>query len=347
MTRKLMLLAMGLILVLSLALTSCGTAAEQKPADFYQGKNIDWVSCTEPGAAAYSIAQLYSTYLQKVTGATGVITVRRGAGGTEGPMYVYNGKPDGLTMGSWVITPMALQKIMAVPGADYDMAKYTYLGSVDLSPQVFFVATKGRFQSVADIKAGKDLKLAGTSIDGNFTLGSMTVAYVLGLDAKVVTGYKGVADVVLSMEQGETVGMIMPVAAAMPSYKAGRIKPLFYIHTKRSDVFPDVPTLMELAPVTGDKQALLEAWDGLYQSFHTFSSPGIPADKATYLQESFSKIMADPEFQKEIDKISGYHVTTYLSGKDLTNMAEKVMKASATSKATFDMLTKQYAAVKR
>ncbi|MFH1003527.1 MAG: tripartite tricarboxylate transporter substrate-binding protein, partial [Chloroflexota bacterium] len=200
------------------------------------------------------------------------------------------------------------------------------------------------YQTVAALQAGKDMKMGATSLDGNFALGDMTVAYVMGLDAKVVTGYTGVAPVVLSMEQGETMGMLMPISTAYASVVAGRIKPLFVVGTKRSDLYPDVPALSEIVSASGDKKTLLEVWDGLGQSYHTFATPGIPADRVKYLQETAAAVMADPTFQSEIDKISGYHVTTYINGKDLGEAVAKVAKLGADAKSTFDMLTQRYAA---
>ncbi|MFH1003630.1 MAG: hypothetical protein V1780_05740, partial [Chloroflexota bacterium] len=125
------------VLGLSLLALSCAPSGQVKPADFYQGKNLDWTSCTPPGGSADSIARLLAQYMDQRMGTTAVMTVRRGAGGTEGPMYVYRAQPDGLTFGSWVLTAHVLQKIMAAPGSDYELDQYNYIASVDVSPQVF------------------------------------------------------------------------------------------------------------------------------------------------------------------------------------------------------------------
>ncbi len=84
MTRKLITVVGVLILGLALVAMSCAPAGEVKPADAFGGKTIDLTNPNRPGGSGYTIGQLGGIYLEKYTGATVAMTVRRGAGGLEG-----------------------------------------------------------------------------------------------------------------------------------------------------------------------------------------------------------------------------------------------------------------------
>ncbi|MFH0914486.1 MAG: tripartite tricarboxylate transporter substrate-binding protein, partial [Chloroflexota bacterium] len=256
-------LVLGALVLVSF-LGACGTAGEAKPADFYKGKNMDFTVATEPGGSVDVVARLVATYLGKHTGATLVVNNRRGAGGVEGVMWVYRAQPDGLTLGTWTSLPLVMNKVDEAPGADYKLEDFGYIMGITREPQAFFVSSKGPYQSVAALQQqSKGKKLGGTSARGNITLGSMSVAHILDLDVKVVTGYKGIEEAVLAMEQGETIGSVFPVSSGMASFKSGRTKPLFIMGTKKFSYWPEVPALTDLVSLTGDKKAEVDLWQSL------------------------------------------------------------------------------------
>jgi tripartite-type tricarboxylate transporter receptor subunit TctC len=67
--------------------------------------------------------------------------------------------------------------------------------------------------------------------------------------------------------------------------------------------FPDVPTVVELAPKPEDRQ-LFELMVGPSAMARPFAAPpGVPATKAILLRRAFDATMKDPEFLAEAKKI--------------------------------------------
>ena len=310
------------------------------------GKQTDdnnWGVDLELGIGAIDIiGRVIGGHLDKQIGTTSVFTTRQQAGGTAGYNWIYRAQPDGLTMGTGSDMSFALNKINELPGADYELDKFGYLMGIHKEMMSFFVAAKGPYQSIADLKAGKNLKIASSSAAGAFTMGGATVAHILELDAKVVPGYKGPPGVVLATEQGETVGVAMPIATSMSFYKAGRIKPLFIIGSKRISVWPDVPAITELVTVTGEGKELIAMWDTMSSTYTVLTPPGIPEDRMTFLRRAFDKIMADPEFRAEMDKIAGRKIEVYMNGEEMLKKVTELSKNLGQYKSLINMLFDTY-----
>lgn len=345
-TRRIAIIIGVLLLSLSWVLVNCGPAGEVKPVDFYRGKSIDFTYVGTAGDYGDLAARAAAPHLSAYTGAVAVVTDRRGAAGTEGVVWVYNAKPDGLTLGNWLSLPLAMNKINEAPGADYQLENFPYLMGIGKEPMAFFVSAARSYTSLAALKAGKNLKIAGTSARGNISIGGMSVAHLLDLDAKVVTGYKGPEGALLSVAQGETVGSNLPITAGLVGTKAGQIKPLFVLSTERFSAWPDVPALTELVTLTGEKKDEIEKWRGLSNIMVFYSSPGVPKDRASFLREIFDKIMAKPEFRSDVDKIHGYQVKDYFTGQEVSKMMGDLAKGADSYRAIFARLVEQYAAMK-
>lgn len=341
MKRKLVTIIGVLILGLSLVAMSCAPTAE-KPADFYKGKTIDFVVATTAGSDTDVVGRLVAEYIDKYAGTTSAVTNRRGAGGSEGVVWIYRAQPDGVTLGTVMFLPLVLNKIMEAPGTDYEFGQFRYLLGLGGEPYVFYVAAEGPYQSIADLQATKDLKFCGTSLRGSISLSSMSVVHMLGLDAKVITGYK-FSTIALAAVQGEIDGFGLSVAGGMPMVEAGQMKPLFVLGNNRSGAFPDVPALTELVSLSGEEKELNEVWDGLRESFPYFTPPGVPEDRVTFLREVGDKIMADPEFRSKIDKVVGYKNEVYFTGEEMSKRGTDLANRSDEFKSIFAKIADLYA----
>ena len=154
-------LVMGL--VIGSILTSFGctsdTPADEDAAAFYENKSLEVTTTGSIGSEDDLLARLIATRLRAQTGSGVVVNNRRGAGGMEGMNYVYSAKRDGLTLGVTASAPFVSNKVLDEPVAVYDISEFSYIMSVGRQPVYFFVSPDGPYQSVDDIKAGKNLKI--------------------------------------------------------------------------------------------------------------------------------------------------------------------------------------------
>src|SRR5262249_8171356 len=128
-----------------------------------------------------------------------------GAGGLTMINYLYSQAPkDGTAIASGT-SNMAVQSLTGVPNADYDMRKFGWLGSPEVSETPCAAMTKSGVLSFQDALT----KEATMGAPGPANPGSFMVKIVnglLGTKFKVIEGYKDTGEILLAMERGELDG---------------------------------------------------------------------------------------------------------------------------------------------
>jgi len=257
-----------------------------------------------------------ATYLERDTGANVVVTNMKGAGGLDGVNHVYASEPDGLALGSVSSGKLATNRVLDEPVALYDLVELSYLFNIGSRYVHFLVSPDGPYESVADLQAGVDLKLGGSSPAGEVALGGMSVIELLDLDATVVTGIKNVADRALAVKRGEIVGYTSSISSSSAHIESGLVEPLFVLATDRDPFMPDVPAIIELVGVTGEDLDLLELWEtALVGSAIYIGPPNMPEDRLAFLRGLAEEWFQVEEFREEISAVSGYSEHAYLPGE--------------------------------
>lgn len=336
-----------LILTFSLSVASYGKEESVKPAAFYKGKKIDFTLNERPGGDMELFGRLLGPYLKRHTGATPIFTNRRAAGGVEGYVHIYKAAPDGLTMGIGTTLPLILNRITESPGAKYEPDKFGYVFSVLRVGAMLVVAADGPYKTIADLKAAKKLVLGATSPQGNIALSTMSCVKLLDLDAKVITGTKGVGPLRQAILSGEIAGTCVPMQVAMKGIKEGSYRALFTLATKRFSAIPNVPSLTEVHRLEGDeeKKELLRMWDeSLVMSHALMTSPGVSKEKLDFLREIYGKLKNSPQFRKDIDKLFAFHVedADISEGPEVEKLVKYTMGKATKMKSIFLQLIKEY-----
>ncbi len=337
-----------LIVALTLAAMGCGPDSPESaaPADFYKGKTIDFVVSDIAGGETDLIARVIASYLERDTGANVVVTNRRGAGGLDGMNYLYTGEADGLTLGVTSAFKFVANDVLDEPAALYDIEDFSYMMVVGNEPLHLFVSPDGPYQSVADLQAGENLKIGGSSLSGPISLGGVTVIELLDLDAKVVTGLSGDSDRALAVERGEIVGYVSSIPTVKASLEAGLVKPLFALGTQRDPLAPDVPAITELVNLTGEDLALVELWEkALVGGMRIYlAPPGVPQDRLAFLSDMAEEWTQDPQFRDDIDRVTGYEVTEYAVGDVVSDMMQDFAAGLDGYRAKFAEMIEKYRA---
>jgi tripartite-type tricarboxylate transporter receptor subunit TctC len=334
------------MVTLSFAVGSYGQEPA-KPAAFYKGKNIDFILNEAPGGDADLLGRLLGPYVKEHTGATPIFVNRRSAGGVEGYVYLSKAAPDGLAMGIGTTLPMLLNKITGAPGAIYEPDKFGYVCSFLRVRNVFIVAAKGPYKTIADLKKAKKLVLGGTSPQGNLALATMSSIKLLDLDAKVITGTKGPGPLLQDILSGEIAGTCLPMQLAMRGIRDGNYRALFTLANERFSAIPDVPSLKEAYDMAGDeeKKELLAMWDqSLVMSQAIITPPGLAKEKLDFLREIYAKLKSSPQFRKDMDKLFAFHVedADILAGPEAEKLVKDAMTKAGKMKSIFLQFIKEY-----
>ncbi len=342
---RVLIIVLGIIIVV--AIVSCTPVApsEGAAANFYKGKRIEVVTTGTPGGSDDLLARLIASRLSEQLGSSVIVNNRSGAGGMEGMNYVYKSKPDGLTHGIAAMTPFISNQVLNDPVANYDISKFSYIMSVDHVPMYFFTSPEGPYQSIDALRAGKDLKILGSSPSGTIALGGLTIIKILSLDAKVVTGFRGESNRALAIKRGEAIGYCLDIPTTRASVASGMIKPLFVIATERDPLMPDVPSITELVDLTGEDLSLVKLWETAFVSSSLYTaSPDIPGERLILLRNLAASWSNDEKFRQAVNQAFGYEVSQYSTGDEVTKSMLDVAASLEKFQAMFLELIEKYRA---
>jgi tripartite-type tricarboxylate transporter receptor subunit TctC len=320
-------------------------AASQAPAetveDFYRGKRLTLTVGYGPGGGYDVFARLLARHLGRFIPGNPQILVQNmpGAGSLIAANYLYAIAPkDGTAFGLFARDMPLLGLLGHNANVQFDPRKFNWLGSSsDFSEDayVMIVRTDAPVKSVAEMRRpGGPVTVLGGTADGA-TGGDVPriLQEALGLNMKLILGYRDSAAVFLAMERGEVSGRTTDLSA-IQSTRPDWLKPnsgfhllLQYARLTRHKNFPDVPTARELAS-TDSGRALIEFTETpLLTMARPFAAPpGVPEDRVKALQTAFLAAHRDPQYLEESEKIGVY--VSPVSAADMVRSIERLSQAS-------------------
>jgi tripartite-type tricarboxylate transporter receptor subunit TctC len=302
-------MAFRTILIALLLAAGASTASAQSIEQAFAGKTITiYVGYTAGGSY-----DLYGRLISRHLGAhlpgrpTVVVQNMPGAGSLKAANYLYEVAPrDGTALGV-VVESTALEQALANPAVQYDAAKFTYVGRVATSNNIFMMWHSAKVQSLDDAKQFPAV-MAGTG-PGSIaeTIPKLTNA-LLGTKFKLISGYPASTEAMLAMERGEVDGSSSSWAAVKVGkqdwLRDKKIKIILQTTPERIPELPDAPCLGEIGNTNEDKQVFALYASGSAIGRSLIGPPAIPAERVVALRGAFDAMVKDPEFVADIQKIN-------------------------------------------
>jgi tripartite-type tricarboxylate transporter receptor subunit TctC len=336
---------LAILILNSFWLTGCGTTSSTPaPADFYKGKTINLVVSGDAGSIADLNSRVIATHLGADTEANVSVENRAEAGGLDGTNYTAMAEKDGLTLGTISMVKLLSAKILKDPAAQYELADFDYILSIGLNQTFFFVSASGPYQSLNDLKAGSGLKIAAGSASGYISLAGLSVIDLLGLDAKLITGFENNTARSLATQRGEVAGYATSLTGLTGGeLDKGTLKPLFVLATQRDPIRPDVPAITEFTNLSADDLALVKMWEtGLSYGTVTLAPAGIATEKYSYLNGLAHKWTQEADFCQEVNRAAGIEIKDYTSGESLKTAIFEMAAKMESFQSRFAEMIKKY-----
>jgi tripartite-type tricarboxylate transporter receptor subunit TctC len=331
--------------IAALVLAIAALAASQAPAetveDFYRGKRLTVTVGYGPGGGYDVFARLLARHLGRFIPGNPQIIVQNmpGAGSLIAANYLYAIAPkDGTAFGLFARDMPLLGLMGHNPNVQFDPRKFNWLGSSSNfsdDAYVMIVRNDAPVKSIAEMRhPGGPVTVLGGTADGA-TGGDVPriLQEALGLNIKLVLGYRDSAAVFLAMERGEVSGRTTDLSA-IQSTRPDWLKPnsgyhllVQYARLTRHQDFPEVPTARELA-LTDSGRALIEFTETplLTMARPYAAPPGVPEDRIKALQTAFLAAHRDPQYLDEAARIGIY--VNPVSAEDMVHSIEQMSRAS-------------------
>lgn len=256
-----------------------------------------------------------------------IVQNQPGAGSLPMTNQLYaNGPKDGSVIGA-PLNGVPTAPLLTPEQAKFDPRQLIWIGSTNRDTQLAYVWHTAPVQSLADLLA-KDVVVGAT------TPGSTQVDYpvvareILGVRFKVVSGYKGIADIHLAMEAGEVQGIgangwLGLKVVNGPWIAEKKVRPIVQYGLDRHPDLTDVPTVFDIAKTEADRQALRLMAARLEYGRPFFLPPNVPPARAEALRRAFDATMKDPAFLAEAAR-SNLDVSP-MSGVEVTRLVHEVL----------------------
>jgi tripartite-type tricarboxylate transporter receptor subunit TctC len=291
------------------AIAAASLAWGQAAANFYRGKSIDLEIGYSVGGGYDVYARMIAPFMAKHIPGNPTIVPKNmeGAGSLRLANWLYRVAPkDGTAFGT-IGRGTGFDPLFGHRGAQFDGAKFTWLGSANDEVSVCVVWNgRTKITKFEDLLT-TPLTVGGTSAAADTDQFPLVMNGVLGTKMRVVTGYPGGNDVNLAMERGEVDGRCgwswSSVKSTRPQWLAEKkITILVQLALHKHPDLPDVPVITDLAKTDEQRQLLklIFARQALGRPY--LAPPDIPADRAEALRTAFMDTMHDKDFLAEAEK---------------------------------------------
>jgi tripartite-type tricarboxylate transporter receptor subunit TctC len=203
-----------------------------------------------PGGAADFTARIVAHKLGEGLGQNVVVENRGGAGGTIAADMASKATADGYTLLWSSVTTHGVGPALYTKLPYDPIRSFTHIGLAASLPMIMVVHTSVPVSSVRDVIALAKAK-PGSLHFASSSSGSLP--HLVGELFRTTTGapivhvpYKGSGPAVVDLAAGNVQLMFDAPPALYGQIKAGRLRVLASAYSKRSDLFPEAPTLAEL-----------------------------------------------------------------------------------------------------
>jgi tripartite-type tricarboxylate transporter receptor subunit TctC len=299
------------VLAVSLYGLTATTAFAASVDEFFKGKVIRIVVGFSAGGGFDTFARTVSRYMGKyVPGNPNVIVENMtGAGSLIAANHIYKvAKPDGLTIGAFNGNQI-LAQLVGGQGIEFDARKMQWIGAPGYNHDLCLLSQKTGIASAEQWLASKTVfKLAGSAPGSTTDDVAKVLKEAIGLPMRLISGYKGTADMRVAVESGEVDGMcgfswVSVRTTWRKAIESNLVSILLQSAPKAHPDLPKVPLTIGFAK-TPEARQLIEA--GVHQpSAMTYGyslPPGTPKDRVQVLRAALSQTVKDPDFLADAGK---------------------------------------------
>jgi tripartite-type tricarboxylate transporter receptor subunit TctC len=280
-------------------------AQAQSVEEFYRGKTINLIVGFTPGGGYDTTARILAPYLKKhLPGSPSVVVQNvEGAGSLKATNTLFNvASKDGTVIGTFS-RGMPMEPLMGNSAAQFDAAKFTWLGSTTNEYSVVLAWHTSPVKTWNDLLK-TEFTVGGEGSGSDSDVYAMLLKNLFGAKIKLVTGYPGSAELMLAVERGELDGRAAwswsSLKASKPDWiRDKKFSTLVQLNLTKNPDLPDVPMIVDLATSEKQRQILKLVLSRQTMGRPFAAPPGIPEDRKQALRKAFDDAVKDPEFLAE------------------------------------------------
>jgi tripartite-type tricarboxylate transporter receptor subunit TctC len=232
-------------LALPFGLASC--QREQSPAEReYPAGNITFIIPVAAGGGLDVYARLIGGAMEGYLPRKVSIVPENepSGGGGKGVSQLFRAEPDGYTIGMLNVPGIfVLQRLRRMP---YDFGQFSWLGTLSLGEN-YCIAVSGNspvqtFDDLLAVSRERELTFATTGPEGTSYTSTVIATHLLGIRARLVTGYRSSTDYVIGALRRDTDAVIATLSVVDRLHGQLRVLASF----ERESSIPGIPDAVDL-----------------------------------------------------------------------------------------------------
>jgi tripartite-type tricarboxylate transporter receptor subunit TctC len=272
-----------------------GTASAE---DAYPTRPITLINPFPPGGAADVVGRPFAAALEPIVKQAVVIETKAGAAGQVGAQYAANAKPDGYTLLVHIVSISGFAEMDKLFGRQpkFTRADFIPIARFTEGPMVLVVNDQTPYKTLKELvddakKRPNEILFSSSGLYGALHLPAALFLKAAGIQMRhLPTSGGGPALTALLGNNAQM--LVTSVAAANAQIKAGKLRALACLSSKRAASLPDVPTMKELG-----YDVEFSLWVGL------FAPKGTPEPIIKTLRTDSKKAADSEVFKKAIDNL--------------------------------------------
>jgi tripartite-type tricarboxylate transporter receptor subunit TctC len=277
----------------------------------YPNRTIRLVVPYAAGGAGDGVARPLAQRLSEILGQTVIVDNKPGANATLGADLVAKAAPDGYN----IVLAAVVHYIVPLfsRNVPYDAIKdFTPIAPVVVTPNILAVHPSLPVNNARElIDYGKKnpgkLFYGTTGVGSTHHLGGILFSQMAGIQMDHAP-YKGGSPTINDALGGQIPVVILTSPTILPHARAGRLRAIGVIETKRARGTPDIPALGETVPGYG----LPDTWFGV------LGPANMPKALVDRLNAAIRQATAEPELRARLEK-AGFEMSASMNADEFAN----------------------------
>jgi tripartite-type tricarboxylate transporter receptor subunit TctC len=291
----------------AVAVAISSSAQAQSAEEFYKGRQITMVVGYEVGNDYDIGARLLARYLSKELPGNPTIVVQnmQQASGVVAANYMaLKAARDGSVIGG-ISRNLPSQAMMKLPNIEADPRQFIWLGATSFPGRVCVTSNDAPVKTAAEL-FNTDLLTGAAGAGSSTDIVPTVINRVLGMRFKMVQGYRGAGDILISVERGEVHAVCMSLGQFRTSeqkFKSGKLRYLLRAEESPLPGVGDVPSVYEFAKTDEQRHLMRFIFSSTEFGRPYLVPPGVPKDRVDYIRNAIEHAVKSPELLAEAGKM--------------------------------------------
>jgi len=211
----------------------------------------------------------------------------------QGVAAMFNGDPDGHTMGILPMPAAIAQELINPEISPWSTGEFTVLGSIEENAYVLYVAADGPYQSIDDLMGASGLNSLTVERGSSSSIANVVATGALGLDAQINFGAEGSEEAATALIRGDVDYIVYGTTDLVGFMDSGDLRALLFLGTE--DQRPEALTWLADVPSIADV-GYPEAAGSVTELRAVVMPPGLDDEVAEYWKRTLITAMMSDDF---------------------------------------------------